>query len=180
MSAHASQSRLMKVRVSDIDQKNTQFLSRMSFEDEHISHLADDMQKFGQRNPVGLRRVDKKFQILYGWCRVKAVLLLGWATIEARIYDDLSDLQAQLHNISDNVTQENLSTLELAYQVRNLREEYNMPVKEIAQLYGDKTQYVYDLLTLTGMKEEIQQAVHRGKISLTHAIQLNRFPVSNQ
>jgi hypothetical protein len=30
------------------------------------------------------------------------------------------------------------------------------------------------------MNEEIQQAVHRGKIGLTHAIEINKFPVSNQ
>ena len=120
------------------------------------------------------------YQLVYGWCRVKAAKLLGWETIEARVFEELTDLQAQLHNVSDNVTRESLSTLEISYQVKKLREVHGITVKEIAKLYGNKVQFVYDLLTLTRMKEEIRQAVHRGKIGLTHAIEVNKFPVSNQ
>jgi len=176
----AGRKMMKKVRIKDIDLANTNYMSRLGFNDVHISNLAENMRKFGQRNPIGLRQMDKKYQVIYGWCRTKAALLLGWETIEARTYEGLSDLQAQLHNVSDNATHENLSTLEIAYQVKKLREDFKVSVKEIAQLYGDKTQYVYDLLTLTQMKPEIQQAVHGGKIGLSHAIEINKFPVSNQ
>ena len=172
--------RLMKARISEIDLDDTTYMSRLEFDENYIFNLAEDMKQFGQRNPIGLRRRDEMYQLVYGWCRTKAALLLEWETIEARIYEDISDLQAQLHNVSDNVTRENLSTLEIAYQVKKLKEGYKVPVREIAELYGDKTQYVYDLLTLTKMNEEIQQAIHRGKIGLTHAIEINKFPVSNR
>ncbi|UCD45940.1 MAG: ParB N-terminal domain-containing protein [Candidatus Bathyarchaeota archaeon] len=175
-----SSSKIVKVRLSDIDLTDTRFMSRLDIDLTGIANLAEDLRKFGQRNPVGLRLVGGKHQIIYGWHRVKAALLLGWETIEARIYEDITDLQAQLHNISDNVTHENLTTLEIAYQVRKLREVHGLSVLQISELYGGKVQYIYDLLTLTGMKEEIKQAVHLGRISLTHAIEINRFPVSSQ
>jgi ParB family chromosome partitioning protein len=170
----------MKVRLVDIDLNDTSFMSRLEFDDNYISKLAVDMKQFGQRNPVGLQRNGNMYQLVYGWCRVKAANLLGWETIEARIFEGLSNLQAQLHNISDNVTHESLSTLEIAYQVKKLRMVHGVTAKEIAKLYGDKVQLVYNLLTLTRMNEEIRQAVHRGEIGLTHAIEINKFPVSNQ
>lgn len=155
-------------------------MSRIDFDDACIQKLAENLRSFGQRNPIGLRQVNEKLQLIYGWNRIKAALLLSWETIDARVYGEITNLQAQFHNISDNLTREDLSKLEVAYQVKKLREEHNIPVREITKFYGDKRQYIYDLISLTQMKKELQQAVHRGKIGLTHAIEINKFPPSIQ
>lgn len=171
---------MVKIKLNDIDLEDTIFMSRLDFDETRIESLAEDIRKLGQRNPIGLREHDEKLQIIYGWSRIKAIQRLGRDEIDAKNYGKISDLEAQMHNISDNVHREDLTPLEIAYQVEKLREKFDIPVQRIAEIYGGKNQYVYDLLTLTEMKEEIKEAVHLGKIGLTHAIEINKHPDSNQ
>ncbi len=168
------------VRLEDIDLEDKTFMSRLDFDGEIIRLLAENIKRLGLRNPIGLRPKGDKYQIIYGWERTSAVLSLGWDRIEAKVYTDLSELEAQLQNISDNIEHEDLTTLEIAYQVKRLRDKYGLSIKEVSQIYGGKIQYVYDLLTLTNMREEIKNAVHLGKIGLTHAIEINKFKDSKR
>lgn len=169
-----------EVSISDIDLEDITFQSRLDFDPDTIGRLAQDIERFGLRNPIGLRRKESGYQVIYGWERIKANMLLGNTVIEARIYGEISDLEAQLHNISDNLQHEELTTLEKANQVKRLRETYNLDVEDIKEFYGGKKQYVYDLLKLTTMEEEIQRAVHNNEISLYQSIEIGKHPVSKR
>jgi len=170
----------MKIHLKNIDLTDTTFMSRIDFDEEHIRQLARDIEKFGQRNPIGVREIDERYQVIYGWSRIKAIQLLGWELIDATYYGEISDLDAQLHNLSDNVTHQDLTVLETANIIKKLRTDHKLTVDEIAKFFEDKTQKIYDMLMLTEMKEEIQIAVHEGQIGLTHAIEINKFPDSSQ
>ena len=172
--------RLETVRLADVDLDDTNFMSRLDFDEGSIKSLAEDIRRFGQRNPIGLRENEGRLQVIYGWNRIKAVQLLGRDEIEARNYGEISDLKAQMHNIQDNLQHEDLTTLEVAYQVKLLKEIHKLHVEKIAEIYGVKKSTIYNLLSLTEMDEEIKQAVHFGRIDLTHALKISRFPVSNR
>ena len=172
--------RLEKVRLADIGLDDTTFMSRLDFDEGRIKSFAEDIRRFGQRNPIGLRENEGRLQIIYGWNRIKAFQLLGRDEIEARNYGDISDLEAQMHNIQDNLQREDLTTLEVAYQVKLLKEVHELHVEKIAEIYGVKKSTIYNLLSLTEMEDEIKQGVHLGNIELTHALKISRFPVSNR
>ena len=91
------------------------------------------------------------------------------------LYGDISDLEALEINIADNVVRAELSDLEVALQVKALR-NMGQSVADIAAVYGYKIDRVYDLLTFADMRTELQDAVHRGQIGLYHSIVLNKFP----
>lgn len=174
------QRRLEQVRLSDIDLEDTTFMSRLDFDEEKIESLAEDIRRFGQRNPIGLRENEGRLQVIYGWNRIKAVQLLGRDEIEARNYGEMSDLEAQLHNIQDNAKHEDLTPLEVAFQVKALKEVHKLGVERIVEIYDVKKSTIYNLLSLTEMDEEIKQAVHLENIELTHALKISRFPISNR
>ena len=127
--------RLEKVRRADIDLDDTAFMSRLDFDEGGIKSLAEDIRRFGQRNPIGLRENEERLQVIYGWNRIKTVQLLGRDEIEARNYGEISDLEAQMHNIQDNLQHEDLTTLEVAYQVKLLKEIHELHVEKIAEIY---------------------------------------------
>ena len=172
--------RLEKVRLADIDLEDTTFMSRLDFDSTTIRLIAEDIEKWGQRNPVGLRPKVDKFQLIYGWERTKGLMLLGRETINAIIYEDISEEEAQIHNISDNIRHEDLTPVEIALQIEKLRDIYDWSITKISEFYGGKTQYIYDLLTLLKMRDEIRDAVHSGQVGLTHAIELNKHTDDSQ
>ena len=106
--------RLERVRLSDVDLEDTTFVSRLDFDEGRVKSLSEDILRFGQRNPIGLRENEERLQVIYGWNRIKAFQLLGRDEIEARNYGEISDLEAQMHNIQDNLQHEDLTTLEIA------------------------------------------------------------------
>ena len=82
-----------------VDLADTTFMPRLDFDERRFKSLSEDILRFGQRNPIGLRENEERFQVIYGWNRIKAFQLLGRDEIEARNYGEISDLEAQMHNI---------------------------------------------------------------------------------
>ena len=120
---------LKKIHFEDIDLEDTTYCSRLDFDESKIKALSEDIREFGQRNPIGLREVEgkNKLQIIYGWNRIFAIQLLGIDEISAINYKNISDVDTIMHNISDNIKHEDLTTLEIAYQIMRLKEKYNRP-----------------------------------------------------
>ena len=108
-----------------------------------------------------------------------AIKLLGDRPIIADVYKDIDDRDAYRINSADNVMRENLTDLELAHQVKTLKDN-NFSSSEISEMYGCKSSKIYDLLTLSKMAPEIKNDVHNGKIRLFAALELHKFPSSLQ
>jgi len=168
-----------EIDVDDIDWKDTQFRFRKDFEKVEIQRLANNIDEVGQLNPIKLRPKGNRYQIIAGWKRAMAIKLLGDRRIIADVYEGIDDREAYRINIADNVMRENLTDLELAHQVKTLK-EHNFSVSEISKMHGCKSTKIYDLLTLSTMVQEIQDAVHNGEIKLFTALELSKFPDSMQ
>lgn len=64
------------INLEDLDLEDKTFMSRLNFDDAYIQGLAEDIEKLGQRNPISLRPKGEKFQVIYGWQRIKAARAL--------------------------------------------------------------------------------------------------------
>lgn len=160
-----------------IDEADETFQARLDYDEEELESLKQDIVQNGQRNPVGLIQKGDRYQIIYGFQRVKAIRRLGWESVRANIYESASGEELYLQSFSDNVRHEELSDLEIALSLHSLKEQFNYSMEELSQLLGRKTVTVYNLIRLTTLEDEIQMAVHRGQISLTSAMEICRFPV---
>jgi ParB/RepB/Spo0J family partition protein len=165
------------VRIESIDLEDCQFRFRDEYKEEEQKALAENIQRYGLQNPVKLReRPGRKLQILAGWRRILATKSFGGTHIEAFIYKNINELEAQEINVLDNAHRRNLNDVEKANQVRTLRVFLRYGIKEIAELLGVGTQHVYDLLTLAKMRPQIQQLVIDGKLNLYHIVELSKLP----
>jgi ParB/RepB/Spo0J family partition protein len=168
-----------EIDIDDIDWKDTQFKFRMDFDKVEIQRLAKNIDKVGQLNPIKIRLKGDRYQILAGWKRAMAIKLLGDRPIIADVYEDIDDRGAYRINIADNVMRKDLTDIELAHQVKTLKEK-DFSISEIAEMHGCKSTKIYDLLTLSKMSPEIKAAVHNGEIRLYAALELHKFPSSMQ
>ncbi len=166
-----------EIYADDIAWDDTQFRFRMDFNKDEIQRLAKNINKVGQLNPIKVRPKGHSYQIFAGWKRAMAIRLLGDRRIIADVYEDINDRDAYRINIADNVMRKDLTDLELAHQVKTLKQN-NFSISEISEMHGCKSSKIYDLLTLTKMAPEIKDAVHKGEIRLFAAIELHKFPLS--
>lgn len=159
-----------------IDEANEEFQARLDYDEEELESLKQDIGQNGQRNPIGLIRKGDRYQIIYGFQRVRAIRGLGWESVRANIYEDASRKELYSQSFSDNIRHEDLSDLETALSLRSLKEQFSYSIEELGQMLGRKSVTVYNLLKLTALEDEIKASVHRGQISLTQAMEISRFP----
>jgi len=75
--------------------------SRDRYEPEGLSELAHTIAHEGQKEPIQVRRVDGRFELIAGHRRIRAVRLLGWTEIQGmiRTLDDAGAERAlMVHN----------------------------------------------------------------------------------
>lgn len=165
--------------LSLVDETDEYYQSRLDYSPEEIEALAKDIDKFGQRNPVGLVFNDQKYRIIYGFQRVKALKHLGRDTVKALVYSNLSEEEAHIHSISDNVRIGELTDLELALRCKYLKEK-DFTIEKLCETFGVKKSVVYNYLKVADLDESTTDCLQMGLISLNHAVELARLDDSKR
>lgn len=175
----------MKVRYEEdfplalIDETNEEFQARLDYDDEELQSLLQDIRENGQRNPVGLLRKGDRYQLIYGFQRVKVIKQLGWQSLRANIYEEASEKELHIHSVSDNVRQAQLTDLEKSLKAKTLKET-GFTTEELCELFAVKKSAIYNYLTVADLDETTRECLQRGLISLNHAVELARFDNSKR
>ena len=165
--------------------------------DDALIELAKDMQpkkgqgdteggSSGQLNPILTRPLsDRRLEVIGGFRRMRAALWL----IESGICPDfkvkyivsrLSDAEAALVNLSENMQREDPKPIQLAHAVRSLNEDYGLSMKEIAGRLKRSETWIGNLLNLVMLPTEIQSSVASGKTPVSAALELVKLPTDQQ
>lgn len=100
----------------------------------YVQALAASMSERGLINPVRLRPArdgSNRLQLVAGSHRIEAARLLGWTEIEATLRD-LSDAEARIEEIDENVFRCELSPLDLAVSLAERKRLYEQAHPEAA------------------------------------------------
>lgn len=106
--------------------------SRMREKDD-VSDLMQDIEQHGLLEPVGIRESDKA--LIFGNRRVKAYEKLGYEEIEADFFDDVSDEELLILNLSENIKRKKIGSIEIG-RICNMLVERGMTSSEIAVKLG--------------------------------------------
>jgi ParB family chromosome partitioning protein len=95
-----------------------------------IERLAESIQEHGLLHPIGVRTLDRDgAKLIYGERRLEAAKLLGWQMIPALTYS-VSDLDAEIMEIDENLHRQNLTALERAEHLVRRKEIYEAMLPE--------------------------------------------------
>lgn len=92
-------------------------------DDDAAAVIAASMQEQGQRTPIEVRKVGKRYRLIAGAHRMRALALAGIDTAFAVIVK-ADDLQAQLLEIDENICRRELSPLDKATFLARRKEVY--------------------------------------------------------
>jgi len=142
---------------------------RTQFDPESIRELADSIRERGVLQPVLLRPVlPSGYQLVAGERRFLAAKEAGLETIPA-IIRPLTDREALLIALIENVQRENLNPMDEARAYYRLATEYGLPHEEIGQRVGKDRSTISNILRFNNLPSEIQALLEAGSVSAGHA-----------
>ncbi len=141
---------------------------RRAFPEESLRELADSIRSSGVVQPILVRRVDSRYQLVVGERRWRAARLAGLDRIQA-VVRELTDREALELALTENLLREDLNPLDVAGAYNALQEKYHLNHEEIAARLGVNRSTVTNTLRLLRLSPEVQYMVVSGEISSGHA-----------
>ena len=166
--------KIIEAPLALIDRPST--IDRMEIDSEKVAELAQSIAEVGLLQPVLLRDVGERYEIVAGDRRVMACRKLNLVTIDA-VVKSMTDQEAAIIRATENLARENLTPLEEATIFGNLFGRYKMSVEQIAEKFGYKAGTVRRRMDINKMPPVLRDAIHQKRISVTVAEEL--WPISN-
>ena len=155
------------------------FQPRIKFNEDAINELADSIKEHGVIQPIVVRPVGDKYEIIAGERRYKASTLAGKTTIPA-IVTDLDDKNSAEVALIENVQRQNLTPIEEAISYKKILDMGYLNQTTLADKLGKNQSTVANKLRLLELDDEVQEALLDSKISERHARSLLRFSNRDQ
>ncbi|QKE40033.1 MAG: ParB/RepB/Spo0J family partition protein [Ferrovum myxofaciens] len=120
---------------------------RRNFDEEALEDLAKSMNMVGQLQPIGIRRSGSDWMIVYGERRLRAARQLGWATINAIVYELPAHNMAVVLQACENLHRVDLGLNEYVEVVLRLKEA-GMEPGSISRALSKNERWVGNLLSI--------------------------------
>ena len=154
--------------------------ARRFFDAEALQDLAESIRESGVVQPIVLRTQVWGYELLAGERRWRAAQQAGLHEIPAIIRDDLSDTEAFVVGLIENLQRESLSPMETAAGLKRLSEVFQLTHEQVGDRIGKSREYVSNYLRLVNLAPPVQALVNEGHILLGHAKVLAGLPLEDQ
>ena len=153
------------------------FQPRQVFDEKALKELAVSIKEHGVIQPIIVRNIGNKYEIIAGERRYKASALAGLTKIPA-IVRNLDDKESSKVALLENLQRKNLNPIEEARTYQKILELDQMTQEELAKTMGKSQSAVANKLRLLSLSDDVQDALLKEKISERHARAL--LAVDNQ
>lgn len=159
------------VELSIHDIKPNRYQPRTIFNQDKIDELAQTIHTHGMIQPIVVRKVtdaDKKYEIIAGERRFRAVKQLGWEQIPALIRQ-MNDKETASVALIENLQREELTVIEEAKAYEQLIKIHELTQEALAQRLGKSQSTIANKLRLLKLPDAIQDAILNKSITERHA-----------
>lgn len=144
------------------------FQPRQVFDEKALKELAVSIKEHGVIQPIIVRNIGNKYEIIAGERRYKASAMAGLTTIPA-IIRNLDDKESSKVALLENLQRKNLNPIEEAKTYQKILELDQMTQEELAKTMGKSQSAVANKLRLLSLTDEVQDALLKDQISERHA-----------
>jgi ParB family chromosome partitioning protein len=144
------------------------FQPRKRFHDEHLEELVESIREHGLIQPLVVRPVNGKYELIAGERRWRASTRLQVTEIPV-IVREASDRDVLEMALIENLQREDLDPLEEAEAYARLAREFGLKQEDIARRVGKNRATVSNAIRLLDLDPEVQTLVSRRLISSGHA-----------
>ncbi|WP_455100476.1 ParB/RepB/Spo0J family partition protein [Parvimonas micra] len=137
---------------------------RKNFDDDSLEELANSIKADGVIQPIVVRKVGDKYEIIAGERRFRASKLAGLEKVPI-VVKNVSDRKARELALVENIQREDLNPIEEAISLKTLMEEYKLTQQELSDIVGKSRSYIANNLRLLNLSDYIKEYLIRGELS---------------
>lgn len=156
----------LHLSVLEID--NNPFQPRRKFNEEEIASLAASIREHEQLQPILVRRVGQRYQLISGERRLRAAIHAGLKTIRAEVREADDRLVAELA-IVENLQRKDLDAIEKALSFRRYIDQHECSQEQLAKRLKIDRSTVTNMMRLLELPQELQQWIQAETITVGHA-----------
>jgi len=140
---------------------------RTRFREEALDELARSIQTSGIIQPLVVRPIGVRYQLIAGERRWRAAQLAGLTKAPA-IVRQVSDELALEMTLVENIQREDLNAIEQARAFERLMDEFELTQEAVAERTGKDRATVANAIRLLKLESTIQEWIEEGKLSAGH------------
>lgn len=140
---------------------------RTKFREEALEELARSIKASGIIQPLVVRPISARFQLIAGERRWRAAQRAGLTKVSA-IVRQVSDELALEMTLVENIQREDLNAIETARAFDRLMEEFHLTQEAVAERTGKDRATVANAVRLLKLEPNIQEWIEEGKLSAGH------------
>src|ERR1700674_3049792 len=153
------------------------FQPRTRFREEALEELTRSIQASGIIQPLVVRPIGSRFQLIAGERRWRAAQRAGLTKV-AVIVRQASDELALEMTLVENIQREDLNAIEAARAFERLMDEFHLTQESVAERTGKDRATVANAVRLLKLEPTIQDWIEEGKLTAGHGRALLAVPDS--
>ena len=170
----AGEEQVVKIRLVEPNRNQP----RKIFDETELQELADSILRYGVIQPLLVRDIDGRYEIIAGERRWRAAKLAGLKEIPV-IVRDYSEQEAAEVSLIENIQRKDLNPIEEARGYQLLMETYALTQEQAAKRVGKSRPAVANAMRLLLLPESVLEMVESGALSAGHARALLGLPQSD-
>ncbi|MBU5428392.1 ParB/RepB/Spo0J family partition protein [Tissierella pigra] len=140
---------------------------RKEFGEEALLDLTNSIKIHGLIQPIIVRKVKDKYEIIAGERRWRASKAAGLKEIPCIIKDVDEEVSAKFALI-ENIQREDLNPIEEAIAYKQLMKKYHLTQEEVASQVGKSRSYIANTLRLLNLENKIIEHISKGELTSGH------------
>ena len=156
------------VDLSIDDVLPNRFQPRIKFNEDSLNELSESIKEHGVIQPIVVRPVGDKYEIIAGERRYKAATIAGLTEVPAIIGSMDDQTSAELALI-ENIQRKDLSAIEEAKSYKKILDMGNFTQEQLAKRMGKGQSTIANKMRLLALTNEVQVALMNNLISERHA-----------
>jgi ParB family chromosome partitioning protein len=140
---------------------------RTRFREEALDELARSIQASGIIQPLVVRSVGSRYQLIAGERRWRAAQRAGLKKVSAIVRDVPDELALEM-TLVENIQREDLNAIEQARAFERLMDEFNATQETVAERTGKDRATIANAIRLLKLEPTIQDWIEEGKLTAGH------------
>ncbi|MDJ0333332.1 ParB/RepB/Spo0J family partition protein [Planococcus sp. S3-L1] len=140
---------------------------RKIFDQAALEELAESIKEHGILQPIVVRRVGEKYELVVGERRFRAAKLIKLKKVPA-IVKELTDQQMMELAILENLQREDLTPIEEAEAYQKLMEALNLTQEQLAFRLGKSRPHIANHIRLLALPDTVRKLISDKELSMGH------------
>lgn len=170
-------SQVIQLNISDIISSKNQ--PRKIFDTTALDTLCESISKYGIIQPLIVRKINDKYEIVSGERRYRAAKKIGMLTVPALV-GEFNDVECMELSLVENLQNKSLNPLEEGKAFKRILDTSNMSIEDLEKNTSVSKDRIQEKIKLLDLDKEVQKALLKNDISESHAKLLLKLDLIKQ